>query len=138
MTDWSVIIQKGSIMALKRTLLWLNSALFVAFGIGFIFIPAFLSNLLTSSIPATTSALTDMRATYGGMALGIAIFFGMCVRNTDTVRIGLIASALVLSCIAFGRIVGIFIDGSPNIFIYLLLSAEVLFAALILFALKKD
>lgn len=78
-----------------------------------------------------------MRATYGGMALGIAIFFGICARNPDTVRIGLIASALVLSGIAFGRIMGMFIDGNPNIFIYLLLSAEVLFAALILFALKR-
>jgi hypothetical protein len=125
-------------MAFQRTLLWINCALFVVFGIGFIFIPAFLSNLITGSTPATTSALIDMRATYGGMALGIAIFFGICARNSDTVRIGLFASALVLSCIALGRIVGIFIDGNPNIFIYLLLSAEILFAALILFALKKD
>lgn len=125
-------------MAFQRTLLWINCVLFIVFGIGFILIPGSLSNLMTGSVPATTSAMTDMRATYGGMALGIAIFFGICARNPDTVRIGLIASALALSCIAFGRIVGIFIDGSPNIFIYLLLSAEVLFAAMILFALKKD
>jgi len=125
-------------MTLQRMLLWINCALFVMFGVGFIMMPGFLANLLTDAVPGTTSAMIDMRATYGGMALGIAIFFGVCARHPDTVRIGLIASVLVLFCIALGRIVGIFIDGSPNIFIYLLLSAEILFAALILFALKRD
>lgn len=125
-------------MRLQTTLLWINCALFVVFGVGFIVMPGLLSNLLTGAAPATTSAMIDMRATYGGMALGIAIFFGICAKNTDTVRIGLISSLLVLTGIALGRIAGIFIDGDPNIFMYLLLSAEILFASLIFFALKKN
>lgn len=136
MTDWSVIIQEGRFMIFQRSLLWLNCGLFIIFGVGFIIFPELLSNIITGSIPATASAMTDMRATYGGMALGIALFFGFCARKADAVRIGLIASLLVLAGIALGRTVGIFIDGNPNIFMYLLLSAEVVFAALVLFALK--
>ncbi len=66
--------------------------LFILFGAGFIAAPNALSLLLTGAAPGTPSAVTDMRATYGGTALGLGLFFGLCARNRVTLRAGLLAS----------------------------------------------
>ena len=78
-----------------------------------------------------------MRATYGGISLGLAVFWGWCARGRNTQHAGLLSSLLVLSAAAFGRLIGMIVDGSPNVFMFVLFAAEVLFAALIFAALKK-
>ena len=124
-------------MKFPKTLLWINALLFILFGIGFILAPQFLSQLITGATPSTTSALTDMRATYGGTSFGIGLFFGLCARQPSSLRMGLTASLLILASIAGGRFVGILIDGSPNYFMFVLLVAEILFVGLIVAALKQ-
>jgi hypothetical protein len=121
----------------SKALLWINTALFIAFGLGFIFAPAFFANLITGATPGTPSAMIDMRATYGGFGLGIALFYGWCAQNSQ-VRLGLLASLLVMAAIAGGRIVGFVLDGSPNLFMWLLLAAETLFVALIFLTLRGN
>ena len=123
-------------MRFPVVLLWLNAALFVVFGVGFIVAPALLSQVITGATPGTTSALIDLRATYGGMALGIGIFWGYCAPQ-GTLRIGLISSLLVLVGVALGRLVGMVVDGSPNTFMFVLLAAELLFIGLIALALRR-
>lgn len=118
-------------------LLWINAVLFVLFGIGFIVAPGSLSFLITGAAPGTSSAVIDMRATYGGMAFCAGLFFGFCARNPGTLRSGLLASLLTLSGIAGGRLIGIFADGSPNNWMFLLLAAELLFVGLMTVALKQ-
>lgn len=125
-------------MSFPRVLLWVSSALFLAFGLGFVLIPGDLVEYATGTIPGTTSAMIDLRATYGGMALGIGFFFGLCAYRPETVKIGLTASLMVMAFIAGGRIFGIIIDGSPNGFMWLLLASEVLFMMLLLLALKME
>ncbi len=124
-------------MKYATTLLWITAALFLAFGLGFILVPAFFSQLITGASPATSSGLADMRATYGGISLGLAVFWGWCARGRNTQHAGLLSSLLVLSAAAFGRLIGMIVDGSPNVFMFVLFAAEVLFAALIFAALKK-
>lgn len=111
--------------------------LFVLFGIGFIVAPRSLSLLITGAAPGTSSAVIDMRATYGGMAFGAGLFFGFCARHPTLLRAGLLASLLALSGIAGGRLFGIFVDGSPNGWMFLLLAAELLFVVLMAVALKQ-
>lgn len=125
-------------MTFPRILLWVNCALFVAFGVGFIGAPGFLSTLITGGAPSISSALIDMRATYGGMGLGVGLFFAFCARQPSSVRLGLIASLLVLGSIAAGRLIGIVVDGSPNAFMFVLLVAEMLFVALVMVAIKSS
>lgn len=120
-----------------RSLLWTNAALFIVFGACFIAAPEFFATVITGAAPGTPSAFTDMRATYGGMGLGIGLLFGFCARQPSTVRVGLIASLLVLGSTAAARLVGFLADGSPNVFMFLLLGAELLFVALLLTALKQ-
>ncbi len=124
-------------MKVANNLLWVNALLFLAFGLGFMFAPAFFSQTITGASPATSSAMIDMRATYGGIAIGLAIFWGWCARGNNTQLAGLLSSLLVLAATAFGRILGILMDGAPNIFMFILLAAELLFVGLIVFALKQ-
>lgn len=118
-------------------LLWINSVMFVLFGAAFIIAPEFISALATHSTPSTPSAVTDMRATYGGMALGLGFFFGFCAMRSSASSVGLMASALVLGFIATGRLVGIIVDGSLNWFMLILFATEIFFAVVAIVTLKK-
>jgi hypothetical protein len=124
-------------MNFRVMILWINALLFVAFGIGFIVSPGLLSLLVTGAAPGTPNAMIDMRVTLWGMALGAGLLFGYCARRPSRLRIGLFASLLMFSGIAGGRMVGIFMDGSPNGWIWILLAAELFFAGIYAIALKR-
>lgn len=111
-----------------KILVWVNCWLFVAFGLGFMLKPLFLAHLITDTVPSTTSAITDMRATYGGMALGLAFIFGQCARLEPYHYIGMQGVFAVMTGLAVSRVLGIILDGNPNIFMFVLLAAEVIMA----------
>jgi hypothetical protein len=71
-------------MKFATNLLRVNAALFIAFGTCFIVAPEFFADALTGSEPWTSSALIDMRATYGGMCLGVGLAFWFCARQRET------------------------------------------------------
>ena len=123
-------------MRFATNLLRLNAALFIAFGICFIVAPVFFAETLTGSEPWTSSALIDMRATYGGMGLGVGLALWFCARQRETVIAGLVGALLVLAATAMARAIGFVADGSPNMPMLLLFGAEVLFVALSASALK--
>lgn len=124
-------------MKFGKIIIWVNCGLFVGFGLGFVFAAETLATFITGSAPATPSAMTDMRATYGGMALGLAFIFGLCARNEGSVRIGAQGVMAVMIGLAVARVIGILIDGEPNIFIWLLLFAEAAMAFLAFVAQRK-
>lgn len=116
-----------------NTLLWITAVAFVGFGLGFIAAPDYLADLVTGAAPSTPSGAIDMRATYGGPALGLGIFFALAAAQQRWLRPALLTSMLVVACIAAGRIVGIAIDGEPNGFMVTFLVLEV--ASVVLYAL---
>lgn len=124
-------------MKFGRAVVWINCWLFVGFGLGFVFAPETLATLITGAAPTTPSAMTDMRATYGGMALGLAFIFGLCARNEGSVRLGVQGVLAVMVGLAVSRVLGFLFDGEPNIFMWLLLLAEALMASLAFAALRK-
>lgn len=124
-------------MKFAMNLLRINSVLFVAFGCCFVAAPEIFAAALTGTEPSTSSALIDMRATYGGMALGIGLVFWFFARQRETVYAGLVGSILVLGATAMARTVGFVADGSPNAFMLLLFAAELLFMMLSFSALKR-
>ena len=117
-------------------LLWVNAVLFILFGVGFMFAPTPLATWITGSSPSTTSGAIDLRATYGGLAFGLGIFWAICASNGSH-KIGLLSAFLVLASVAIGRIIGMIVDGSPNGFMFALLIAEVVFAATSLLLYKQ-
>ena len=124
-------------MKLPSILLWVNAACFLIFGAAFLIAPSAMARLLTGITPTAPNVLIDIRATYGGMALGIGLFFAFCARQSKTWRIGLIASLLVASGIVFGRLAGIAVDGSPNAAMIALLAGDSLFIVLFAIALRR-
>lgn len=124
-------------MTFPVALLWITSVLFAGFGIGFAAIPEQLADLLFDASPTTSSALTDMRATYGGVAIGLGLFVALCAARRPWVRPGLLASLLVLVGLATTRLIGIAADGSPNGFVLLFLGTEIVAAILFFAALRR-
>jgi len=125
-------------MKLSQRVLWVTSAAFVAFGLGFALAPQQLAEFVTGVGPSASNALIDMRATYGGVAIGIGLFIGICARRPAWVRPGLLVSLLTIAATASGRALGIIVDGSPNALMLVLLAAEIAFAGLYVFALRRD
>ena len=127
----------GSSTRFAVGLLWFVCIAFVGFGLAFTIAPEPIADLITGTSPDEPSGLIDMRATYGGVAIGMGIFVGLCARRRDWTRIGLIFSLLVIAGIGAARVVGIVADGSPNGFMLAFLALEVAFVALITFALGR-
>jgi hypothetical protein len=124
-------------MAFPVVLLWIDAVLFVGFGLGFVAAPAQLADLILGAAPTTASALIDMRATYGGVAIGTGLFFALCAARPQWLRPGLVASLLVVGALETSRVIGILADGSPNAFMLLFLAFEVLFTGLTVAALRQ-
>jgi hypothetical protein len=124
-------------MTFPVVLLWITGALFAGFGVGFAAVPNELAELVTGGAPATPSAATDMRATYGGVSLGLALFFGLCAARPQWVRPGLVAALLVVGSLGATRLVGIVADGEPNGFMLLFLASEIAAVGLTAVALRS-
>jgi hypothetical protein len=124
-------------MKLPVIWLWIVCILFVGFGVGFIVMPAELAELVTGAAPHEPSAIIDMRATYGGVALGVGLFIGLCARRSEWLRAGLVAALLTSACLGAARFLGIVVDGSPNAFMVVFLLSEVASVALSAIALRQ-
>ncbi len=110
----------------SRVVLVISAVSFALFGIGFMAFPGYLVMLVTSSALPSAVAATDVRAIYGGMALGLGSVLFHCVHgDRGVLRIGLTGAALTFGLIALARLLGMLLGGS-NPMMYLLLASEVL------------
>ncbi len=125
-------------MKIKTTILWINAMIFIAYGLGFVLMPETLGQLLVGDAPDTTSAAIDMRATYGGMTIGLGIVFAFLAARAEFVSVGLKGVIAVMVLMAGARLLGIMIDGQPNSMMILYLAAEVLMALVATWALRRD
>lgn len=81
------------------------------------------------------SALSSMRAVYGGMhlAFGLFCFYGI-FKHT---RIALVLVVLYTAGFVLGRVSGILVDGNPNEFVLTWLTTEIISLAIAIFLLIK-
>lgn len=112
-------------MKFAKALIFISGVLFIGFGAGFVFAPHFFFNSFTGGLLTTTSSAIDMRATYGGLGLGVGIWFLLCAQQN--LRLGLSGAIAVFSSIVFGRIVGFGLDGNANIVMYVFVVLEAVF-----------
>ncbi|MDG1207503.1 MAG: DUF4345 domain-containing protein [Pseudomonadales bacterium] len=110
-------------MKFGKWLCLLGAGFFVIYGCLFTILPATFASLVTDGVPTTATALTDMRATYGGMSIAVGILLAMFAMRKETLRSGIVALCLLMTCMASTRVIGMVVDGEPNalMFIYLLL-----------------
>ena len=100
-------------MRFAKGLLLASALIFVFVGAAFLLIPEQYARVLELSAP-TAMARTDVRATYGGLELGIGIFLIICVIRSEWLRPGLCALGLATGGFATGRMIGILIEGTVN------------------------
>ena len=124
-------------MSIGRFSIILSAIVFGGFGVAFLLFPLFMASIVGIELP-TPIAVIDFRATYGGLEIGLAVFFVICAFRESWIRPGLVAQAASLGGFAFGRIIGLILDGTPQPIIYYLLVAECAGCVLGLFALVKE
>ena len=118
-------------MGVARGVLWLSALTFAGFGAAFALFPRAMARLVEIELPTDTARI-DFVATYGGLELGLAAFFGLCASRPDPVRVrlGLLASGLALGGFATARLAGALLADRPRPLLFALLAAEVSGAAL--------
>jgi len=84
----------------------------------------------------TSSGVIDIRATYGGMSVGVGMVLYLLARDDATLNIGLIAVFILVFGMACGRTIGMIVDGDPNNLMYLYLILELTVSALALLLLR--
>ena len=99
------------------------------YGLLYVLFPYELSDWVTAAVPASTSAVIDVRATYGGMSIAVGIMLVMLTREAATLRSAVAFLTLLMACMAGGRIAGMLLDGDPNFVMYLYLVLEIVTAA---------
>lgn len=123
-------------MKLARSLVFASALIFVLVGAGFLLIPKQFAGVLEISLP-TAMARTDVRATYGGLELGLGIFLILCVVRREWIRPGLWAVALTVGGFAAGRLVGFVAEGKINNFMLFFLVLELAVTLLAVILLRR-
>lgn len=109
-----------------KVFILLSALIFLCYGLGFVLFPEALSLYVTDTSPTTSSGIIDMRATYGGMSVGFGLLLVEISRHYKLLTIGVKALILVVGGMAFGRIIGIIQDGTPNTLMYIYLALEII------------
>ena len=74
----------------------------------------------------TAQAKTEIRATYGGLLVGIGLFIAIAALYPTMVRFGLILVVVMLFTIGFTRLYGIAVDGTRVSMQWQLLATELI------------
>lgn len=77
-------------------------------------------------IPAeSANARVELRAMYGGLEIGVAIFLILCVGNPDRVEVGLLFQLFALGGLAIGRLIAIALEkGQVKALMWFLFAVE--------------
>lgn len=106
---------------------------FGGFGVWALLSPLSLAKLVHFSLD-TPGAVTEIRAFYGGLEIGLAIFMIAAAFYRPLIPGALLALVAAAGGIGLARIIGIIADGSGSTFMYSALVWELSGAALGLFA----
>ena len=122
-------------MSLAEIVLTIGALAFAGFGIVLLIAPAKMR--VVDLLPGSANARTEVRAMYGGLEIGIAIFLGLCLQYEDSIGPGLSLLVLTVGGLAVARVIGIVIErGRVSRLIYFFAIVEFLMAFLASVALK--
>src|SRR4051794_5788336 len=106
-----------------KAVLFLDVAVFLGIGLAFLMAPTRMAGLVGIALPCPT-AITDLRATYGGLEIGIAGFLAYCARSPNMARIGITFALLSLTGLAATRVLGMLLNRGASRILWALLTAE--------------
>lgn len=120
---------------LARFSLVLTALVFAGFGVVLLLDPTTIAS--TGVVLSTPEAKTEIRAFYGGLELGLALFFALSAARPAWFQAGLAAQAASLGGAALARLFGMIVDDSLTIMMALLFAAEAAGSLLGLWALLR-
>jgi len=122
-------------MSLDRVVLALSGAFVLLAGVACVVDPASFSQ--QAGLSATPSALTEIRAFYGGLQVGVGCFLIWCVRQRTLTFAGLLLVAFAVGGAGVARALGMLIDQAPTAFHLTNLAVEATTVALVAVALSR-
>lgn len=123
-------------MLLARIALILIGLMTGLFGVFSLLDPARLAELIQMS-PLASGALTEIRAFYGGLEIGLGLFWIGSAFRPAFYRAALWSAVWVWVAVALARVLGLVLDESFNQTMAVILAAEVFSAALAFIAVKR-
>jgi hypothetical protein len=100
-------------MSLARTYLRILGAMTLFFGLIYLLSPRSMTDP-TGFGPLGPSATTDVRATYGGLQIGLGLFLLWAAAQEARVRVALVLQVLTIGAVAASRAFGILLDGEAS------------------------
>jgi hypothetical protein len=111
------------------TILLGGAAILATYGVVMLVEPSVLRSLVGLDF-TSVNAPTEIRAFYGGLELGIAVFLFVCGRNPPLVPVGLLFCALAFSFAGGARLLGVLQYGAEGVSQPVVGVVEMTFAAL--------
>ena len=96
-------------MILSRIAIAWGGLGFFCFGLAYLIAPEFMVNLSGMEVP-TPASITDTRAMYGGLQIGLGSLTLFCAFNPRLVNVGVLALALTYGGIVVCRLIGFLLD----------------------------
>ena len=99
-------------MSFERVLLAVLAAFVLLAGVGCLVAPSLFAQ--QAQFQSSPSALTEIRAFYGGLQFGIGLFLLWCLRTPSRTSQGLLLVGLAVGGAGLARMFGIFFDHAPT------------------------
>lgn len=100
-------------MLFARIVLLIQIAALVLLGLAYFIRPEEMASF-SGALLMSTAAVTEVRAFYGGLQLGLAAFLAMALLRLDLLRPALTLLVLLYSALAVARIGGLWLDGGAQ------------------------
>lgn len=83
------------------------------------------------------AGLTEIRAFYGGLQVGLGVFLVWCTRRRERLMAGLLVAGLAVGGIGAARVVGLLLDRAPTSYHLANLAVEIATVVLVAVAVSK-
>lgn len=93
-----------------RVLLAIQALLLAGFGLAYFIRPQEMANL-SGMLLMEPASITDVRAYYGGLQLGLALYLVLALLRADLLRPALMLLVLLYASLFFARLGGLWLDG---------------------------
>lgn len=100
-------------MLYARIFLVVQVLLLAGFGIAYFLRPQEMG-AVSGMLLMESAAVTDVRAFYGALQIGLAVFLGLALARHELTRPALTLLLVLYSSLALGRIAGLWLDGGAQ------------------------
>lgn len=122
-------------MIFARIVLVISAGIFGWFGVLTLVSPARMAGMVEFGLQSATASV-ELRAMYGGLCVGIALFLLLAAWRAELAAAGLWAAALMLLGLGAGRLAGLLLTPGARPVMWIALAVELVGGAMAVLALR--